>query len=153
MQTLYLLPRQESVDRSYTSMPRGLMAAPAQDIYSGRPPQYAAVVFDDPVLRRITPGNDTLAVGVPNWAAVAAAIATTASLQNGSAYSQAAGRGAALLFLLSKEFQVLQTMQRRFGELPPVNLMHNASAQHALPSLLSGWDKRGFLRSCGSCWM
>jgi murein endopeptidase len=109
-----------------------------QDIYSGRPPQYAAVVFDDPVLRRIIPSNNTLQVASTNWAAVAAAMTTAVGLQNGSAYSQAAGRGAALLFLLSKEFQVVQTMQRRFGELPPINLMHNASAQHALPSLLSG---------------
>ena len=121
-----------------------------QDIYSGRPPQYAAVVFADPVLRRLTPGNDTLPAGSPNWPAVAAAVATIAGLQNGS-YIGAAGQGAALLVLLSKEFQVVQSMQRRFGALPPVNLMHNASAQHALPALLSGACPRICLQFYSNC--
>jgi hypothetical protein len=109
-----------------------------QDIHSGRGAQYAALVFDDPVLRRITPGNDSVQVGSLNWAAIATVIGTNLGLQDGSAYSRAAGQGAALLFTLSKEFQVLQKMQKRFAELPPINLMHNASGQHALPSLLSG---------------
>lgn len=68
------------------------------------------------------------------------AAAAASSLQGGidqAALARLAGQGA---FMLSGEARVLRKMQARFSgtDFQAVSLMHNASAQHALPSLLSG---------------
>lgn len=74
-------------------------------------------------------------------AATAAALASGTSGQlNPALLGNIAGQGSAIAFLLTDQMRVLQKMQARFGRTDAlvVNLMHNASAQHALPSLLSG---------------
>ena len=55
-------------------------------------------------------------------------------------YADIAGRGSAIAFMLSDQMRVIRKMQMRFSgtDVKALNLMHNASAQHALPSLLAG---------------
>ena len=118
-----------------------------QDIAGQRRAQYAAVVFDDPVVERLLLGNSSRLpqgdLNLQSVIALATAAAAASSAQGSldpAAFGQLAGQGTAVAFMLSKELSVLRKLQARFGgaEVQAINLMHNASAQHALPSLLSG---------------
>lgn len=122
-----------------------------QDITAGVKAQYGALVFDDPVLVRLAgpsgpPSNDTgrSRIGSAELQALLAAAlpgALAGALPQdtlGAAFGGASGQAAVLSFLLSKEATVLRRMQARLRDHLPIHLMHNASSQHALPSLLSG---------------
>ena len=122
-----------------------------QDITAGVKAQYGALVFDDPVLVRLAgpsgpPSNDTgrSRIGSTELQALLAAAlpgALAGALPQdtlGAAFGGASGQAAVLSFLLSKEATVLRRMQARLRDHLPIHLMHNASSQHALPSLLSG---------------
>ena len=126
-------------------------ASLVQDITTGVKAQYGALVFDDPVLVRLAgpsgpPSNDTgrSRVGSPELQALLAAALPSAlagALPQDTlraAFGGASGQAAVLSFLLSKEATVLRRMQARLRDHLPIHLMHNASSQHALPSLLSG---------------
>ena len=118
-----------------------------QDIPERQRAQYAAVVFNDSLVQRLTATNSTtnsslgkLDFNLGSVLALVRAAAVASSLQGGinqAAIARLAARGA---FMLSGEARVLRKMQARFNgpEFQAVSLMHNASAQHALPSLLSG---------------
>lgn len=112
-----------------------------QDVGHGIRPQYAAVVFNDSVIRAITDAmsaSPEVEQGLASAGSVALAQAYRAALPAavvGSASLPAAARR----LLSPARLQVLGNMLQRLGpSTSPINLMHNASAQHAMPSLLSG---------------
>ncbi len=120
-----------------------------QDIPERRRAQYGAVVFNDSVVQRLTASSsNSSSLSIPaldfqSGLALVTAAAAASSLPGGldqAVMGQLAGQGAALAFTLSKEARVLRKLQARFSGpgYQAVSLMHNASAQHALPSLLSG---------------
>ena len=120
-----------------------------QDIPERHRAQYAAVVFNDSVVQRLTASassNSSLRIqdfNLQSVIAIVTAAAAASSPQSGlnqAALGKLAGQAGALAFTLSKEAMVVRKLQARFSGpgFQAVHLMHNASAQHALPSLLSG---------------
>lgn len=118
-----------------------------QDIAERRKAQYAALVFDDAIIRNGLLGNGSEPSGggldLRAVAALVTAAAATAAGAQGSLgpldFGSVSGQATAVALKLSPEIRVLRTVQNRFsGADIPVTLMHNASAQHALPSLFSG---------------
>lgn len=115
------------------------------------PAQYAALIFDDPVVRGIPSVVSRTAAenGVDISKLFADSAASFLGIGGIGAGSAAAAAAAAafggqtgmstqdiITLILSSEARVLRDSAARLGR-PPVLLMHNASSYHALPALIS----------------